>query len=220
MVYMACEVTDIKILLLGANKVGKSSLIRYFGNKTFSASYMPTRLVDFIFKNIFLNKTPYRIQVWHVRHSLMNFCLKYPESFRAYVFVFDVMQKSSLAYVEDYLGYLSEIINNDRNAVNSNTVTAEKYLPYPIVLIGNKCDREEDREISYQEGRIFAEQNGIKYYIETSCKTGENVERAIIQAAAYAVQWSEKHYVPYQDCILTNKQKTSATFESNSCIVM
>ena len=51
-----------------------------------------------------------------------------------------------------------------------------------IILIGNKKDLEERREISVEEARAFAEQHNIMY-IETSARTGEGIETAFIASA-------------------------------------
>ena len=45
------------------------------------------------------------------------------------------------------------------------------------MLIGNKCDLESKREVSFQEGKEFAEQNGMTF-IETSAKNDEKVSKA------------------------------------------
>ena len=45
------------------------------------------------------------------------------------------------------------------------------------LLIGNKCDLEDKRKVSYQEGKDFADSNGMKF-IETSAKTASKVQEA------------------------------------------
>ena len=45
------------------------------------------------------------------------------------------------------------------------------------MLVGNKCDLESKREVSFQEGKEFAEQNGMKF-IETSAKTDQKFSEA------------------------------------------
>ena len=45
------------------------------------------------------------------------------------------------------------------------------------LLIGNKCDLEEKRKVTFQEGKDFAESNGMKF-IETSAKTASKVQEA------------------------------------------
>lgn len=45
-----------------------------------------------------------------------------------------------------------------------------------IVLVGNKADMKDKREISTEEGAQFAKDNKIDCFIETSAKTGDKVE--------------------------------------------
>lgn len=52
-----------------------------------------------------------------------------------------------------------------------------------FLLVGNKSDEKEKREISFLEGRDFADENEIETYIETSAKTGENIEEVFHQGS-------------------------------------
>lgn len=56
-----------------------------------------------------------------------------------------------------------------------------------IFLIGNKCDLEAQRDVTYEEARQFAEENGLTF-VETSAKTGEKVEEAFIDTAKQIFQ--------------------------------
>lgn len=47
-----------------------------------------------------------------------------------------------------------------------------------IILIGNKCDLENNRQVSRQEGEEFARKNGL-HFLETSAKTAENVDEVL-----------------------------------------
>jgi Ras-related protein Rab-2A len=51
-----------------------------------------------------------------------------------------------------------------------------------IMLIGNKSDLEHRRVVSYNEGKAFADENGLVFQ-ETSAKSAANVEAAFIQTA-------------------------------------
>jgi len=46
-----------------------------------------------------------------------------------------------------------------------------------ISKLGNKCDREDLREVSYETGEAYAKGLGINFF-ETSAKTGHNVDHA------------------------------------------
>jgi Ras-related protein Rab-1A len=48
-----------------------------------------------------------------------------------------------------------------------------------ILIVGNKCDMEEKRAVSYQEGRDFADSLNMEF-VETSAKNATNVEKAFM----------------------------------------
>ena len=48
-----------------------------------------------------------------------------------------------------------------------------------IFLIGNKCDLEAQRDVTYEEARQFADENGLMF-VEASAKTGDGVEEAFL----------------------------------------
>ena len=48
----------------------------------------------------------------------------------------------------------------------------------PMVLIGCKCDLEDKREVTSEEGKSFAEGHGMLFF-ETSAKTGVNVDESL-----------------------------------------
>ena len=52
-----------------------------------------------------------------------------------------------------------------------------------VVLVGNKCDLENQREVSKEEAKKFAENYKIEFFYETSAKDGTNVEKLFVEAA-------------------------------------
>ena len=65
--------------------------------------------------------------------------------------------------------------------LNSWLIEIEKNASKNVykILIGNKCDLEEKRAVTYQEGKDFADSNGMKF-IETSAKESKNVQEAFV----------------------------------------
>ena len=47
------------------------------------------------------------------------------------------------------------------------------------LIVGHKSDRDDERQVTTREGKMFAESNGLRY-IETSAKSGQNVEEAFL----------------------------------------
>ena len=70
-----------------------------------------------------------------------------------------------------------------------------------MILIGNKSDLEEQREVTYDEGMEFAEKNEIKFF-ETSAKTEQNIEEIFSESAdEIAKKIDEGFYdLENQDC--------------------
>ena len=53
----------------------------------------------------------------------------------------------------------------------------------PRILVGNKCDRGGERQVTTQEARAFAVSHGMCSYYETSAYTNENVDLLFMRAA-------------------------------------
>ena len=69
-----------------------------------------------------------------------------------------------------------------------------------MILIGNKKDLEDKRQVSYEEGEAFAKENGLMF-LETSAKTAYNVVESFNLSA---------------ECILNNIQKNGVDPTINS----
>ena len=73
----------------------------------------------------------------------------------------------------DTFNHLTSWLDDARQHANSNMT---------IMLIGNKCDLEQRRAVTFEEGQTFANENGL-VFLETSAKTAANVEEAFINTA-------------------------------------
>ena len=78
--------------------------------------------------------------------------------------VYDVTNRNSFEHVAEWLDEIKRHIQ-PRCAL--------------CILVGHKCDMENERVISQREGRQFAEFHGLGF-IETSAKTGQNIEDAFL----------------------------------------
>ncbi|PNY27977.1 Ras-related protein RABB1b [Tolypocladium capitatum] len=85
--------------------------------------------------------------------------------------VFDLSRKQTFQHVTDWLNDLRQIAEPD----------------IVVILVGNKADlaQQEDnkREVTREEAEEWAKRNGVMEYVETSAKSGENVEKAFMRIA-------------------------------------
>jgi len=80
------------------------------------------------------------------------------------------------------LNKITEFIQKVKNRLRS----------VPILLVGNKLDLEEKREVSKEEVDKFKEKHDISFSMEISLKTGENVEEMFMKLAEMIfMRWKE-----------------------------
>jgi GTPase SAR1 family protein len=65
-------------------------------------------------------------------------------------------------------------------------------LQFPVVLVGNKKDLADERQVSEQEGKEVAERFGVPH-IETSAKTNEGVNEAFFLLVRQINKWRKAH---------------------------
>jgi small GTP-binding protein len=63
---------------------------------------------------------------------------------------------------------------------------------FPMILVGNKTDLDDSRQVSTHLGQKLATENGNMLFIETSAKSNNNVEQAFKKIAEIALQRQEK----------------------------
>ena len=152
-----------KVLLLGNSNVGKSSLFLRFVDDTWNDTFVPTIGVDFKIKSMELDDKKIKMQIWDTagQERFKNIISSYYRGAQGILLVYDVTDKDSFKNLSNWL------IEIEKNA-SKNILR---------VLIGNKCDLEDKRVISYAQGKEFADTYGLKF-IETSAKKNKNVKEA------------------------------------------
>jgi len=152
-----------KILLVGNSSVGKSSLFLRFVDDVWNDVFVPTIGVDFKIKTLKINEQNVKLQIWDTagQERFRTIISSYYKGAQGILLVFDLTEKESFESLNNWL------IEIEKNA-NKNVVK---------ILIGNKCDLEDKRVISYSQAKDFADSNGLNY-VETSAKTNNNVTEA------------------------------------------
>jgi len=160
---------SFKIIVIGDSSVGKSCLTTQAVRNKFIDFYQTTVGFEFLTFNLRINTNVVKLQVWdtcgqEVYKSLIsNF---YRNSSLALI-VYAINNRNSFEHAEIWL---NELKNKSNPKVR-------------IFLVGNKCDLENTRVVSKEEGENFKNEKNLDKFIETSAKTGENARNVLLEAA-------------------------------------
>mmetsp|Transcript_56330 Transcript_56330/g.159894 ORF Transcript_56330/g.159894 Transcript_56330/m.159894 type:complete len:216 (-) Transcript_56330:73-720(-) len=156
-----------KYIIIGDTGVGKSCLLLQFTDKRFRTDHDLTIGVEFGARLITIDNKQIKLQIWDTagQEAFRSITRAYYRGATGALLVYDISRRASFDHLANWL-------TDARQNAQPNMV---------IILIGNKCDLER-REVSFEEGSWFARQNGL-FFLETSAKTGQNVEAAFLDAA-------------------------------------
>ncbi|XP_067007086.1 GTP-binding protein Di-Ras2 isoform X1 [Anabrus simplex] len=162
-VRMPEQSNDYRVVVFGAGGVGKSSLVLRFVKGTFRESYIPT-IEDTYRQVISCNKNICTLQITDTTGSH-----QFPAMQRlsiskghAFILVYSVTSRQSLEELRPIWEVIREMKGADLAAI-------------PVMLVGNKCDEVENREVSATDGEAEAQRWGCNF-METSAKTNHNVK--------------------------------------------
>ncbi|KAF8559703.1 GTP binding protein [Imleria badia] len=150
-----------KIVLLGDQSVGKTSLITRFMYDTFDNTYQATIGIDFLSKTMYLEDRTVRLQLWDTagQERFRSLIPSYIRDSSVAIVVYDITNRQS------YLS-TSKWIDDVRSERGNDVI---------IVLVGNKADLSEKRQVTVEEATQKATQMNIMF-METSAKAGHNVK--------------------------------------------
>ncbi|KAG5512105.1 hypothetical protein JKF63_07570 [Porcisia hertigi] len=160
-----------KLVLLGDQSVGKTSIITRFMYDTFEGQYQPTIGIDFFSKTIHLeDDRDVRLHLWDTAgqerfHSLIP---SYIRNSAATVVVYDITSRSTFFNAFKWI----------------DQVRSESDDDVVVMLVGNKVDQaSERREVSTEEALKKASECNALFF-EVSAKYGTNIKRMFRQVAA------------------------------------
>ena len=164
---------SIKIAVLGKGVVGKSSLTYRFINYNAPTEHDPT-IEDRYKSNVNIEGKDYEVEILDTAgeedyQNMMDMWISFGEGF---LLVFAINDQESFELCK---------------AKHERVLKGKHGVKCPILLVGNKQDLENERKISYDDGKKLAESWGIEY-IETSAKNNFNCKEAFERLAQKIVQ--------------------------------
>ena len=153
----------INIMTLGNTEVGKSCFILRYTDNIFQEVYLSTIGIDFKTKTETVNNKQYKIYLYDTtgQEKYKSIALNIIKNAQGIILMYDITDRKSFESIPDW-------IKSVKDAKGSN---------FPMILLGNKLDKEDVRVIKEKEGKELADEYKIKFF-ETSNKTGTNIQEA------------------------------------------
>ncbi|CDS14227.1 Putative GTP-binding protein [Lichtheimia ramosa] len=201
-----------KLVFLGEQSVGKTSLITRFMYDTFDNTYQATIGIDFLSKTMYLEDRTVRLQLWDTagQERFRSLIPSYIRDSSCAVVVYDITTKHCILPHARPTPDRNSFANTEKWI---DDVRAERGNDVIIVLVGNKVDLNEKRQVTLEEGEKKAKDYNVMF-IETSAKAGHNVKtlfRRIAQGLPGVDAQSEEGRDQMQKVDLNTSENTDAS---------
>lgn len=158
-----------KIILIGDSNVGKTCVVQNFKSGLFSERQQNTIGVDFTVRTLDIDGKKVKMQVWDTagQERFRTITQSYYRSAHGAMIAYDITRRSTFDSVTHWIKEVE--LYGATNII--------------LVLIGNKCDLESEREVLFQDSCDLANEKGVLAALETSAKESQNVEDAFMLMA-------------------------------------
>ena len=160
------KIDKINIITLGNSSVGKTSLIQRYVDEIFKDTLATIGFNTKFKTKILSNGEKLKVYFYDTsgQEKYNSLSFNYIKNCHGILLMYDISKKESFLKIKDWL----------------NNIFEHKDKDFPILLLGNKCDLEEKREVTKEEGDQLAKELKLNFY-ETSNKDNINIEKAITE---------------------------------------
>lgn len=202
---------EYKLVVVGGGGVGKSALTIQLVQSHFVDEYDPT-IEDSYRKQCVIDDQVALLDVLDTagqeEYSAMR--EQYMRTGEGFLLVYSITSRSSFEEIVTFHQQILRVKDRDK---------------FPVVIIGNKCDLENERQVSFEEGQELARQINCQF-IETSAKQRINVEDGFYQLVReireYNKELAEQIAVSSQQQQINDQPKRllKSTKSDRSCCVI
>ena len=187
-----------KIILIGNSGVGKSSILQQYMNHVFDSNYKITIGVDFLMKSLLINNQIVKLQVWDTagQERYKSMVASYYRGAHVALIVFDLTSHRSFEALPSWIEAFYKSGPEQKNTI----------------LIGNKNDLVDERQVTQEEAELFSQTNNMMYF-ETSAREGDNIDYVFNYTAKKLLEFYEESGNDIKRQLTPNTQKQINNFQ-------
>ena len=150
--------------LLGDSQVGKTALIKRITGNVFEDSQLTTIGKESYVYQTKLHDNDLKIKIWDTagQERFKSMSVNVIKNVEGLILTYSIINRESFQNMDSWLQKL-----NDASDLSKK----------PVIIVGNKIDLEDKRQVTTEEGENFAKNHGYNFF-EVSAKTGKNVKEA------------------------------------------
>ena len=190
---MTDDIQKYKIIFLGDQGVGKSSILNRFSQDKFEQEYQATIGLDFHSKNATINGANIRLLLYDTagQEKFKSLIPMYIRDANIIIVVYDITIKDSFTHTSHW-------VNETKDLKREDAI---------FVLVGNKIDLNDKRQVSSQEGQNYANEKEF-IFCEVSARTGQGIQELFNNNIFPEMVKKFKIVGDDDDLYKTNEQKT------------
>ncbi|XP_054410835.1 ras-related protein Rab-3B isoform X2 [Pongo abelii] len=133
-----------KLLIIGNSSVGKTSFLFRYADDTFTPAFVSTVGIDFKVKTVYRHEKRVKLQIWDTagQERYRTITTAYYRGAMGFILMYDITNEESFNAVQDW----------------ATQIKTYSWDNAQVILVGNKCDMEEERVVPTEKGRLLAEQ--------------------------------------------------------------
>merc|ERR1712217_129602 len=176
---LVLSMAEYRIVVVGAGGVGKSALTVRFIQGNFVEKYDPT-IEDSYRKLTEVDGAAYMLDIMDTAGQEEYSALRdsYMKTGQGFVLAYSITSKTSFEGASKLRTHILRI-KEDTDDI-------------PIVLVGNKLDLDEERQVSTEEGSSLAQKFSCGF-IEASAKTNTNIKEIFYELVRMMIKWRQSH---------------------------
>ena len=162
----------IKILVVGDANTGKSSIVTRYVSNFFVSQHKSTIGIEFHLKRIEMTDKIVEVQLWDIagQDRGLNMPRTFYRNALGALLVYDVSEPKTYDNVKQWKQEIDEKLQKP---------SKNQDVPFPVVLLANKYDKESSIEPDPNAEAKFVKDNGFLKQYQTSAKTNMNIEESI-----------------------------------------